>query len=162
MSLTDYDVVRALNHFLRRPIYMKDRAFFICMSITAILVLAACGNSSPAQPGVSTTTPKPTVRSTSEESSSIHSSTQQLSLSVSSTATNNSASINVHTLPGAVITIDLNYCGQSTKKTEHADSAGNYTLNWTPDKKCGGMATATITASSDGQSSTSSTSFSVS
>ena len=87
---------------------------------------------------------------------------QQMSLSVSSTTINNSASIKVRTLPGATITIDLNYCGQSTRKIEYADSTGNYALNWTPDKKCGGMATATVTASSDGQSATSTTSFSVS
>ncbi len=146
---------------------MKNRALLILMSIIAILVLAACGNSSPAQTGTSTTTPKPTPSPTSGESTSVstssQSSTQQISLSVSSAVTNNSASIHVHTLPGATITLDLSYCGQNTKKTEHADSAGNYTLNWTPDQKCGGMATAKVTASSDdGQSTTSSTSFSVS
>jgi hypothetical protein len=141
---------------------MKKKAFFIGMSMIAILLLAACGNSSPAPTVASTTTPRPMPRSISEESTSIQSSTRQLSLSISSSTNDNSASINVHTLPGATITVDLNYCGQSTKKTEHADSAGNYTLNWTPDKKCGGMATATVTAASDGQLSTSSTSFSLS
>lgn len=141
---------------------MKNRFFLIFMSIIAILLLAACGNSSPVQTGVSTPTPKPTSGESTSESSSSQSSSQQLSLSVSNYATNNSATIKVQTLPGAEITIDLNYCGQSTKKTEHADSSGNYTLNWTPDKKCGGMATATVKASADGQSATSSTSFSVS
>ncbi len=146
---------------------MKTRVFLILISIMAILALAACGNSSPTQTEVSTPTSKPTPGSASGESASgstsSQSSTQSLSLSVSSTATDGSASINVRTLPGATITIDLNYCGQSTQKTEHADSTGNYTLNWTPDKKCGGMATAKVTASSaDGQSATSSTSFSVS
>ncbi len=146
---------------------MKTRVFLILISVMAMLALAACGNSSPTQTGVSTPTPKPAPSPASgestSESTSNQSSTQSLSLSVSSTTTDGSASINVRTLPGAAITIDLNYCGQSTKKTEHADSAGNYTLNWTPDKKCGGMATATVTASSaDGQSATSSTSFSVS
>jgi hypothetical protein len=145
---------------------MKNRFFLIFMSIITILLLAACSNSSPAQTGVSTPTPQPTsgesMSESSSQSTSSQSSSQQLSLSVSNSVTNNSATINVHTLPGAAITIDLNYCGQDTKKTEHADSAGNYTLHWTPDKKCGGMATATVTASSDGQSSTSSTSFSVS
>ncbi len=146
---------------------MKTRVFLILMSVIAILALAACGSSSPTQTAVSTPTPNPTSSPTSgastSGSTSSQSSTQQLSLSVSSTATDNSASINVHTLPGAAITIELNYCGQSTKKTEHADSAGNYTLNWTPDNKCGGMATAKVTASSsDGQTATSTTSFSVS
>jgi outer membrane biogenesis lipoprotein LolB len=140
---------------------MKNRIFLILMSIIATLLLAACGNSSPTQTGVSTPTSRPATGESTSESSS-QSSSQQLSLSVSSSATDNSATINVQTLPGAAITIDLNYCGQDTKKTEHADSTGNYTLNWTPDKKCGGMATATVTASADGQSSTSSTRFSVS
>jgi len=146
---------------------MKNKACFILMSVIAVLVLAACGDSSPTT-GTSTPTTKPasTPGSTSgqstSESTSDQSSSQQLSISVSSTSTQNSSIIKVQTLPGAEITIDLNYCGQSTKKTEHADSAGNYTLNWTPDKKCGGMATATVTASSGGQSATSTTSFSVS
>jgi hypothetical protein len=147
---------------------MKNKAFFILMSVIAVLALAACGNSSPTQTGTSTPTTKPTSTpgstsgQSSSESASSQSSSQQLSISVSSTSTQNSSTIKVQTLPGAAITIDLNYCGQSTKKTEHADSAGNYTLNWTPDKKCGGMATATVTASSGGQSATSTTSFSVS
>jgi glucose/arabinose dehydrogenase len=144
---------------------MKNRAFFILMSIIAILILAACG-SSPAQPAISTPTAKPTPnpasRQTTPGSVSTPSSTQQLFVSISSTATQDSSSINVHTLPGAAITIELTYCGHSSKETKYADSAGDYTLNWKPDTKCGGMATATVTASSNGQSATSSTSFSVS
>jgi len=145
---------------------MKNRAFFIFISIIAILVLAACGNSSPAQTGIPTSTPKPTPKPASEqstsESASSQSSTEQLSISISSTSTQDSSSINVHTLPGAAITIDLTYCGHTSQETKYADSAGDYILNWRPDTKCGGMATAKITASSNGQSATSSTSFSVS
>jgi len=138
---------------------MKNRAFFILMSVIAILVLAACGSSPPAQSGISTPMTKPTPTS---ESASTQSSTQQVFVSISSTSTQDSSSIKVHTLPGAEITIELTYCGHSTKETKHADSAGDYTLNWRPDTKCGGMASATVTASSNGQSATSSTSFSVS
>ena len=157
---------------------MKNRTFLILMSMMAIFVLAACEKSTSVQTGGSTPTSKPTTQesassqstssqssssqSTSSQSSWSQSSTQQMSLSVSSTTVNNSATINVHTLPGATITIDLNYCGQNTKKVEYADSTGNYTLNWTPDNKCGGMATAKVTASANGQSATNYTSFSVS
>ena len=145
---------------------MKNRAFFILISLIAILVLAACGNSSPAQPATSTPTTKPTPNPASGQptpgSAPTQSSTQQLSVSISSTATQDSSSINVHTLPGAAITIELAYCGHSSQETKYADSTGNYILNWKPDTKCGGMATATVTASSNGQSATSSTSFSVS
>ena len=143
---------------------MKNRAFFILMSIIAILILAACGSSSPAQPATPTTkpTPNPASGQPTPGSVSTPSSTQQLSVSISSTSTQDSSSINVHTLPGAAITIELAYCGHSSKETKYADSAGDYTLNWKPDTKCGGMATATVTASSNGQSATSSTSFSVS
>jgi hypothetical protein len=159
---------------------MKNRTFLILISFIAILLLTAC-TSSPTQSVISAPTPTPnsvseqsttdsvstqssTTDSVSSQSNSVsnQSSTQQLFVSISSTSTQNSTSINVHTLPGAAITIELTYCGQSSKETKYADSAGEYVLNWTPDAKCGGMATAMVTASSNGQSSTSSTSFSVS
>jgi membrane-bound lytic murein transglycosylase len=163
---------------------MKNRTFFILISFIAILLLTAC-TSSPTQSVISA--PTPTLNSVSEQSTndsvstqsnsvstqsnsvstqsnsvSNQSSTQPLFASISSTSTQNSTSINVHTLPGAAITIELTYCGQSSKETKYADSTGEYTFNWTPDTKCGGMATARVTASSNGQYSTSSTSFSVS
>src|SRR5689334_20229834 len=109
---------------------MKNRAFFLLISIVAVLALAACGTSSPTQTEIPTAPQIPTPNSTfgqsSSESTSNQSSTQQISVSVSSTSTNNSATINVNTLPGATITIDLSYCGQSSQKTAQADSAGNY------------------------------------
>lgn len=149
---------------------MHNKAFLIPISILAILVLAACSPSS-TQPATSTPTAKsipspasrqPTPEQPTPESASTQSSTEQLFVSISSTTTQNSSSISVHTLPGAAITIDLAYCGHTSQQTHYADSAGEYTLNWTPDTKCGGTATATVTASSNGQTSTSSTSFSVS
>jgi hypothetical protein len=170
---------------------MKNRTFFILISFIAILLLTAC-TSSPTQSVISPPTPtlnavseqsttdseSSTTASVSTQSSSVstqsnsvstqsnsvsnQSSTQQLFVSISSTSTQNSTSINVHTLPGAAIALELTYCGQSSNETKYADSAGVYTLNWTPDTKCGGMATVRVTASSNGQYSTSSTSFSVS
>ena len=172
-----------LNTIARRFL-MKNRTFFILISFIAILLLTAC-TSSPTQSVISPPTPtlnavseqsttdseSSTTASVSTQSNSVstqsnsvsnQSSTQQLFVSISSTSTQNSTSINVHTLPGAAIALELTYCGQSSNETKYADSAGVYTLNWTPDTKCGGMATVRVTASSNGQYSTSSTSFSVS
>lgn len=170
---------------------MKKSTFFILISFLAILLLTAC-TSSPGQSVILAPTPTSnavseqstsnavssqsstsssvsstqsnsvSTQSSTSDSGSSQSSTQQLFVSISSTSSQNSTSINVHTLPGAAITIELSYCGQDSKQTKYADAAGAYTLNWTPDTKCGGMATATVMASSNGQSSTSSTSFSVS
>jgi hypothetical protein len=144
---------------------MHNKAFFIAISILAMLVLAAC-DSAPSQPAILTPTatsiPSPASQQPTPTLASNQSSTQQLFVSISSTTTQNSSSISVHTLPGAAITIDLAYCGHTSKQTYYADSAGDYTLNWAPDTKCGGTATATVTASANGQTSTSSTSFSVS
>jgi hypothetical protein len=163
---------------------MKNRTFFILISFIAILLLTAC-TSSPTQSVVSAPTPilnsvleqstadsastqSSTTDSASTQSNSVSTqsnsvSNQSSSTSISSTSTQDSTSINVHTLPGAVIHIKLTYCGQSfNDDTKYADSRGNYTLNWTPKTKCGGIATAEVTTSSNGQSSTNSTSFSVS
>jgi Cu/Zn superoxide dismutase len=169
---------------------MKKNTFFLLISFLAIFLLTAC-TSSPTQSVISAPTPTSnsvSVQSTADsasnqssttssvssqsnsvstqssttDSGSVQSGSQQLFVSISNTSTQNSTSIHVHTLPSAAITIELSYCGQSSTQTKYADSLGEYTLNWTPNAICGGMATATVTASSNGQSSTSSTSFSVS
>jgi hypothetical protein len=152
---------------------MKSRLLIMIISIMAILMLSACTSSS-TQPKVATPTAQPTSEAqptptpdsifgqamtdlTQDQQSS-----QQVFVSISSVSNQGSASIKVHTLPGAAIALQLTYCGQQVNKTEHADSSGDYVLNWTPDGNCGGMATAKVTASSGGQSATSMTSFSVS
>jgi outer membrane biogenesis lipoprotein LolB len=151
---------------------MKNIGLVIIISIMAILMLPACASSF-TQPKVATPTvqPTPIVQPTPTSDSVFgqfqtdltqdQQSSQQLSVSISSVTNQGTASIKVHTLPGAAIAIQLTYCGQQVNKTEHADSAGDYVLNWTPSGNCGEMATAKVTASAGGQSSTSMTSFSV-
>ena len=170
---------------------MKNIPLFILMSIIAILMLSAC-TLSPSQPRIAAPTAQPTLADqltptaqpaladqltptaqlvpplTSVPGQSPtdlmpnQSSSQQLFVSISSVSTQGSTSIKVHTLPGAQIKIELTYCDQHVNETKYADSAGDYTLNWTPQGNCGGTATARVTASSSGQSATNVTSFSVS
>lgn len=77
-------------------------------------------------------------------------------------------SVSVHTLPGAALTISVQYCTGSyatTSKlqgTRYADSTGNYTWLWEPETKCKGAATAYVNASLNGQSASTSTAFTVS
>ena len=146
---------------------MNSRLIIIVISIIAILMLPACSSSS-TQLKVATPTvqPTPTPNSVFGQSptdlAQDQPSSQQLFVSISSVTNQGTASIKVHTLPGAAIALQLTSCGQQVNKTEHADSAGDYVLNWTPEGNCGGMATVKVTASSGGQSATSMTSFSVS
>ena len=158
---------------------MKNIPLFILMSIIAILMLSAC-TLSPSQPRIAAPTAQPTPAAQLTPTTQLvpplasvpgqsptdltpnQSSSQQLFVSISSVSTQGSTSIKVHTLPGAQIKIELSYCDQHTNETKYADSAGDYTLNWTPQGSCGGTATARVTASSNGQSATSVTSFSVS
>lgn len=64
----------------------------------------------------------------------------------------------VHTAPGAALTIVVRYCSgyravsHSLRGTSYADGSGNHTWTWTPDTKCRGPATATVTASLHGAS----------
>jgi hypothetical protein len=79
-----------------------------------------------------------------------------------------SGSVSVHTLPGAALTISVQYCTGSyatTSKlqgTRYADSSGDYTWMWEPETKCKGAATAYVNASLNGQSASNSTTFTVS
>jgi hypothetical protein len=152
---------------------MKNRILIVTISIAAILMLSACAASSTQlMSATPTVQPTPTAQPTPTPDSIFgqfqtavtqgQQSSQQIFVSISSVSNQGSASIKVHTLPGAAIALQLTSCGQQMNKTEHADSAGDYVLNWTPDGTCGGMATVKVTASSGGQSATNMTSFSVS
>lgn len=76
--------------------------------------------------------------------------------------------ISVHTLPGATLSINVIYCsGKEAKSaplqgTVQADASGDYIWSWQPDTDCQGMATATVTASLNGETATNSTTFTVS
>jgi hypothetical protein len=66
--------------------------------------------------------------------------------------------VSVHTLPGAALTITVNYCtgydatSRSLKGISYADGNGDHTWTWEPETKCRGAATASVTASLNGQS----------
>ena len=146
---------------------MNNRLVILVISIIAILMLPACASSSTqlknATPTVQPTlTPKSVFGQSPTDVTQDQPSSQPLFVSISSVSHQGSASIKVHTLPGAAIAIQLTSCGQQVNKTEHADYAGDYVLNWTPEGNCAGTATVKVTASSGGQSATSMTSFTVS
>jgi hypothetical protein len=71
----------------------------------------------------------------------------------------------VHTLPRTALAISVRYCDGSTAKglrgVATADASGNYTWNWPVRTSCAGQATATVTASLNGQSITQSDSFTI-
>lgn len=75
--------------------------------------------------------------------------------------------VSVQTSPGAALTISIVYCSGKPAKSaslqgvEYADSGGVYIWGWTPDTTCRGQASATVTASLNGQTASASTSFSV-
>ncbi len=66
--------------------------------------------------------------------------------------------VSVHTLPGVALTITVNYCtghdatSRSLQGTSYADGNGDHTWTWEPETKCRGAATASVTASLNGQS----------
>ena len=84
-----------------------------------------------------------------------------------------SGQICVHTQPYAALSLNISYCsGQivsyqtsgewasvPTQGWVHADGNGNYTWTFVPKTRCVGPATATVTASWQGQSATNSTTF---
>lgn len=94
----------------------------------------------PTQPPALTPTPTPTP---------------QLFLTFTgATAIDNAyASVSVHTLPGAALSISVMYCswypapGSGFRGTSSADAEGNYTWSWQLETQCKGVATATVTAS---------------
>ena len=71
----------------------------------------------------------------------------------------------VHTLPRASLTLTVRYCDGSTAKGLHggvtADGSGNYTWSWLVRTSCAGPATATVTATANGQSLTESDTFTI-
>ena len=71
----------------------------------------------------------------------------------------------VHTLPGASLSLTVRYCDGSTAKGLHgsatADGSGNYTWSWPVHPTCAGSATATVTATANGQSLTASDTFTI-
>lgn len=73
----------------------------------------------------------------------------------------------MRTRPGAALTIRVVYCtgypavSRSLKGTQYADAGGSHVWTWTPETKCRGQATATVTASSNGQTVVRSTVFTV-
>lgn len=73
----------------------------------------------------------------------------------------------VHTQPGAILTIRVQYCdgsiagGKSLQGIAHADGSGDYTWRWSVKTSCVGTATATVTAKSAGQSIIQSTTFTI-
>ncbi len=74
-------------------------------------------------------------------------------------------SVSVHTLSGAALSITVTYCSGypatsgSLKGTSWADARGNHTWSWEPETKCKGAATATVTASLNGQAVSSTDNF---
>lgn len=76
-------------------------------------------------------------------------------------------SVSVQSLPGAALTITVTYCtgrratSSELQGTHYADGGGYYTWNWVPETKCPGPATASVTASFDGQYTSNSTQFTV-
>lgn len=76
-------------------------------------------------------------------------------------------SVSIHTLPGAIVSIDVTYCtgyeatSRSLQGTEQADGNGDYSWSWTPETKCRGAATAVVTASLNGQTASNADSFNV-
>lgn len=76
-------------------------------------------------------------------------------------------SVSIHTLPGAIVSIDVTYCtgyeavSRSLQGTEQADGNGDYSWSWTPETKCRGAATAVVTASLNGQTTSNADSFNV-
>lgn len=72
----------------------------------------------------------------------------------------------VHTQPQAALSITVRYCDGSTAKGLHgsvtADASGNYTWSWPlRTSSCAGSATATVTATWNGQSLTQSDTFTI-
>lgn len=84
-----------------------------------------------------------------------------------SAAVGRNSFISVQTLPGAQLTITVVYCNgnQATSKslqgTFTADDNGDYTWSWRPATTCHGPATATVTASLNGQNATQKEQFTV-
>lgn len=71
----------------------------------------------------------------------------------------------VHTLPQAGLSLTVRYCDGSSAKGLHggvtADGSGNYTWTWYVRTTCLGPATATVTATANGQSLTESDTFTI-
>jgi hypothetical protein len=84
-----------------------------------------------------------------------------------SVSSGGTAQLCAHTLPGAALSLNVSYSKcrgvKSFRSASHADSSGNYTWSWNVPTTClpGAMATATVTASSAGQTAPQSTTFKI-
>jgi hypothetical protein len=73
----------------------------------------------------------------------------------------------VHTAPNAAVSLAVKYCDGSYAKgkglhgSAYTDSGGNYTWRWNITTGCAGTATATVTATSAGQTITQDTTFTI-
>lgn len=73
----------------------------------------------------------------------------------------------VHTRPNAALSLSVRYCdgnyakGKGFHGATSADSNGNYTWRWDVSTNCAGVATATVTAKSSGQTVIQSTTFTI-
>ena len=132
--------------FLRTKLGLVVLACFLLLSIATIGFAASTLQLAPAHAAMST-------------------SKLTLSFTCASATDHKSGHVCVHTAAGAALTIKVRYCSgayatsKSLKGTVHANSKGNYTWSWTPDTKCKGQATATVTDKWKGQSVTGSRKF---